>query len=280
MRKQLSLEIPSEALVCDMTTGVGAFAMYLASKGCVVLANDLNPEAVRYVGINSALNKVEDNVFLFNMDARHFGTLCIDRLGLETIEMAKKRKTPVVHIPPNGPNTDSASCRPREGSVSPLKFPSTVNTFTEVHFILNLPELSIDLLDCFKELRAADKDAGAEIQEKTKTNVSPRDVVQIMIHCFCFARTENKTIDSEAALKVRQIPFVGSLFNRYCRSEWKNRWVGGLAKPRFNRCPGLASGSLTSAPSSRFIQIRNVAPNKTMFCVRSAFFGWRSSEQL
>eukprot|EP00923_Selenidium_pygospionis_P004216 GHVN01006725.1.p1 GENE.GHVN01006725.1~~GHVN01006725.1.p1 ORF type:complete len:206 (-),score=27.10 GHVN01006725.1:723-1304(-) len=193
--------------------------MYLASKGCVVLANDLNPEAVRYVGINSALNKVEDKVFMFNVDARHFGALCIDRLGLETIEMAKKRKTPVVDIPANGPNTDSVNCRPREGSVSPLKFPSNMNTFTEVHFILNLPELSIDLLDCFKELRAADNDAGAEIQEKAKTNVSPRDVIQIMIHCFCFARTENKTIDSEEDLEVRQIPFVASLFNKYCRSE-------------------------------------------------------------
>ncbi|KAL1191471.1 tRNA (guanine(37)-N1)-methyltransferase 1 [Cardamine amara subsp. amara] len=67
----LSLFKPGET-VCDMFAGIGPFAIPAAQKGCFVYANDLNPDSVRYLKINAKFNKVEDLVCVHNMDARKF----------------------------------------------------------------------------------------------------------------------------------------------------------------------------------------------------------------
>lgn len=59
-------------IVCDMFAGVGPFAIPAAKKGCVVYANDLNPESFSSLEKNCKLNDVEKNVHCFNMDARDF----------------------------------------------------------------------------------------------------------------------------------------------------------------------------------------------------------------
>lgn len=58
--------------ICDMFAGVGPFAIPAAQKGCVVFANDLNPDSVCYLKINAEINKVDDLVRAYNMDARNF----------------------------------------------------------------------------------------------------------------------------------------------------------------------------------------------------------------
>ena len=45
-------------LVADVFAGVGPFALPAAKKGCVVLANDLNPESYKYLVMNIKDNKV------------------------------------------------------------------------------------------------------------------------------------------------------------------------------------------------------------------------------
>ena len=59
-------------VVCDMMCGIGPFAIPAAKMGLQVLANDLNPESVKYLKINSKLNRVEDRVKCFNQDGREF----------------------------------------------------------------------------------------------------------------------------------------------------------------------------------------------------------------
>ncbi|KAL1804776.1 hypothetical protein ACET3Z_027844 [Daucus carota] len=58
--------------ICDMFAGIGPFAIPAAKKGCLVYANDLNPDSVNYLKINAKINKVEDCVHTYNMDARKF----------------------------------------------------------------------------------------------------------------------------------------------------------------------------------------------------------------
>ncbi|KAL5976062.1 hypothetical protein ACLOJK_020392 [Asimina triloba] len=58
--------------ICDMFAGIGPFAIPAAQKGCVVYANDLNPHSAHYLKVNSKINKVEDYVHVYNMDARAF----------------------------------------------------------------------------------------------------------------------------------------------------------------------------------------------------------------
>lgn len=58
--------------ICDMFSGIGPFAIPAAQKGCLVYANDLNPDSIRYLRINAEINKVNDLVCGYNMDARKF----------------------------------------------------------------------------------------------------------------------------------------------------------------------------------------------------------------
>ncbi|CAH2063997.1 unnamed protein product [Thlaspi arvense] len=66
-----SLFKPGET-VCDMFAGIGPFAIPAAQKGCFVYANDLNPDSVRYLKINAQFNKVDELICVHNMDARKF----------------------------------------------------------------------------------------------------------------------------------------------------------------------------------------------------------------
>ncbi|KAL6974355.1 tRNA (guanine(37)-N(1))-methyltransferase [Sarracenia purpurea var. burkii] len=59
-------------IICDMFSGIGPFAIPAAQKGCLVYANDLNPDSVRYLEINAEINKVNHLVRIYNMDARKF----------------------------------------------------------------------------------------------------------------------------------------------------------------------------------------------------------------
>jgi tRNA (guanine37-N1)-methyltransferase len=58
-------------IVYDMFAGVGPFAIPAAKKGCVVLANDLNPASYEALVANRELNKAR-SLTAFNMDARDF----------------------------------------------------------------------------------------------------------------------------------------------------------------------------------------------------------------
>ena len=62
---------PSDTVV-DLFAGVGPFAVPAAQKGCAVYANDLNPDSVKYLRVNAGVNRVEEGVKAFCMDAREF----------------------------------------------------------------------------------------------------------------------------------------------------------------------------------------------------------------
>jgi len=73
----LELLKPSD-VVCDMFAGIGPFAIPAARNlGCTVYANDLNPRSYHYLQQNSLLNKVQDKVHCYNLDARAFVRLLV-----------------------------------------------------------------------------------------------------------------------------------------------------------------------------------------------------------
>ncbi|KAI4335811.1 hypothetical protein L6164_014420 [Bauhinia variegata] len=55
-----------------MFAGIGPFAIPAAQKGCIVYANDLNPDSINYLRINAKINKVYDRICAYNMDPRKF----------------------------------------------------------------------------------------------------------------------------------------------------------------------------------------------------------------
>ncbi|KAJ1392344.1 hypothetical protein SESBI_35889 [Sesbania bispinosa] len=70
--KRLVSMFQTGEIICDMFAGIGPFAIPAAQKGCIVYANDLNPDSVHYLRINAKINKVDDRIYAYNMDARKF----------------------------------------------------------------------------------------------------------------------------------------------------------------------------------------------------------------
>ena len=67
-------------VLCDMFCGIGPLAVKSAVKrqGLRVICNDLNPEGIKYCKLNIQMNKVQNRVQAFNMDAREFVKFCVD----------------------------------------------------------------------------------------------------------------------------------------------------------------------------------------------------------
>jgi len=70
--KRLVSMFQAGEIICDMFAGIGPFAIPAAQKGCLVYANDLNPDSIHYLRINAKINKVDDQICSYNLDARKF----------------------------------------------------------------------------------------------------------------------------------------------------------------------------------------------------------------
>lgn len=117
-RRLVSLLLPGDTL-WDAFAGVGPFAVPSGKKGVSVLANDLNPDSVRWLQRNVLLNKVENRVTCTCSDARSF----LQRLC----------SCP----PPPTPSQAEAKGLGRGGG-------------GHVHVAMNLPATATDFLDVFR----------------------------------------------------------------------------------------------------------------------------------
>ncbi|KAL4589679.1 hypothetical protein LXL04_002587 [Taraxacum kok-saghyz] len=164
-------------IICDMFAGIGPFAIPSAQKGCLVYANDLNPDSVRFLKVNADYNKVNNSLRAYNLDARVF--------------MSKLMEVKVAV----GESTNDDSCVEENGSCeahvavkakgSKNKRIKTSVTFNEKswehidHVVMNLPASALQFLDVFRGL----------IQMKYWKGSLP------WIHCYCFIRS-NETQES------------------------------------------------------------------------------------
>ena len=103
-------------IVCDVFAGVGPFAIPAARKGCIVHANDLNPDSYKALKHNIAINKVSHKVHAYNIDGRHF---------LKQIFNL---------------NSNNGVSSPDENTISKVN-----------HVIMNLPAIAVEFLDVFKD---------------------------------------------------------------------------------------------------------------------------------
>jgi len=94
-------------VICDMFAGIGPFAIPAAQKGCIIYANDLNPDSVNYLRTNMKINKVEENVCAYNMDAKIFmhhlmkipGSVIQSESQVSSLEVCEIYKLPVIGEP-------------------------------------------------------------------------------------------------------------------------------------------------------------------------------------
>ncbi|KAK1417297.1 hypothetical protein QVD17_26423 [Tagetes erecta] len=218
-------------IICDMFAGIGPFAIPAAQKGCLVYANDLNPESVRYLKINADVNKVNNHIHAYNLDARIFMsqlmTVPVGESEHVDSSLASSVKCNIQeNIKENTQENNSENghleCVDAHVAVK-TKGSKNKRIKTSVshnnkswehidHVIMNLPASALQFLDVFRGL----------IQRKYWKGSLP------WIHCYCFIRS-NETQDSV-------VTEAESLLN------------AKIHEPVFHR-------------------VRDVAPNKAMYCL-------------
>ncbi|KAG0281780.1 tRNA(m(1)G37)methyltransferase [Linnemannia exigua] len=174
---------PTDA-VCDVMAGVGPFAMPASKKGCMVYANDLNPTSYKYMLENKGLNKIKDNLHIYNLDGRDFIRKAVE--DLEKSGYQTPTAVPTVSKGKKGgpkPTAAVAAPEPTPAPVAPV-IPPAHNFKTFDHFVMNLPATAIEFLDAFRGLF------------KGREEQIPEPKTQLpMIHCHCFSKSEKPEDD-------------------------------------------------------------------------------------
>lgn len=106
-------------ILFDVFCGIGPFSIPAAKKKCMVYANDLNPESVKWLKENIKLNKIlNDHIQVFNMDASDF--------------INNEVKSNLIKL--------------WKGTI----------TYSNIVVVMNLPVLAPEFLKCFKGLLKSD----------------------------------------------------------------------------------------------------------------------------
>ncbi|CAM8950616.1 unnamed protein product [Rhodiola kirilowii] len=177
--KRLVSQFKPGEIICDMFAGIGPFAIPAAQRGCLVYANDLNPDSIRYLKINATVNKVDDHICAYNLDAREF----ISQLLAVPHENDSKAN-----------NLALREWKKKGGAYKRRKLEldwTNVKTWEHIdHVIMNLPASALHFIDAFRGV----------VQKKHWKGTLP------WIHCYCFMRSTetNETIIqvAESALKA------------------------------------------------------------------------------
>lgn len=143
-------------VVFDLFAGVGPFAVPVAKSRCMTYANDLNPEAVKWLQTNMKRNKVAEEYFeIFNIDAKDF---ILDELKprlYKTYQMVSDE----------------------ELAVKPA-----------IHIIMNLPALAPTFLKYFVGLFKPELDSQYCINSVKLQDLFREQGLRHTIYCYCFLK--------------------------------------------------------------------------------------------
>lgn len=185
---------PGEVIV-DVFAGVGPFALPAAKRGCVVLANDLNPESAKWMEINVKNNHVSQqtqpfliNMFMFHLQlADRVRIFCEDGATFIPRMVQEVWENPF----PDLGEVKSATRRRREVRTKQSReFTSPERGSRRIsHFVMNLPDSAISFLPSFRKLFSSLKmePEFSKVYEKLP-----------LVHCYCFTREleyDNANVD-------------------------------------------------------------------------------------
>lgn len=159
--------------------GVGPFAVPAAKRGAYVLANDLNPESVKWMRENRVKNKVEPRLRVTEADARKF----INGAPAEAWRNPFVRSEPVTVRQKEREARRRREAAKEAGVELPkevvkeedaLPKPQTVN-----HYVMNLPDSALEFLDAY---------AGSFTPLLDEPGFDAATTTLPLIHCHCFTR--------------------------------------------------------------------------------------------
>ncbi|KAJ8750414.1 hypothetical protein K2173_015553 [Erythroxylum novogranatense] len=246
--------------ICDMFAGIGPFAIPAAQKGCIVYANDLNPDSVHYLEINAKINKVENHVHAYNMDARNFIShlMAVPRIrnkiasGDEESLMDNAWIAIEVQEVPDGISEDMKNsqglCDKADTSVAAVR--RTSYSCREENRNTNDTSPSFT---CWKKGNANKRMKSSEL-----SNAKPWEHVDHFI----------------MNLPASALQFLDAFRSLIGRRDWKSSlpWIHCYCFMRANESKESIISEAESALNAPikdpiFHRVRDVAPNKAMFCL-------------
>jgi tRNA (guanine37-N1)-methyltransferase len=139
-------------VIVDAMAGVGPFAVPAGQKGCVVLANDLNPDSYHWLVENIKINKVGHTVCPYNVDGREFmrdaagGKLQVQLEPVPPPSQNAKKK----NKKNKGATTDGEAMKETEKTdtaIAPTPPSGPVSIPPFHHIVMNLPATAVEFLD-------------------------------------------------------------------------------------------------------------------------------------
>ncbi|BGP21883.1 tRNA(m(1)G37)methyltransferase [Rhodotorula toruloides] len=245
-------------VVVDGFAGVGPFAIPAGKKGCAVSASDLNPASAEALAENVKLNKVEKNVRAFEDDGRHFIQTSILKIWNDpfspyvpamTSREAKRRARAQreARAAAAAAAPSALSEPPASSTAPPADLPAYLSSSLSSsdsapsklagrprrlpnHYIMNLPASALTFLDAFNGLFRPLYDlVGEEVVKRAVEEAGGLPIV----HCYCFTK---EVEEAEKDICARATEALGHRVD-------------------------------PSLPDFALRYVRDVAPNKAMYCL-------------
>ncbi|GME54715.1 tRNA methyltransferase trm5 [Neofusicoccum parvum] len=215
--------------VCDVMAGVGPFAVPAGKKRIFTWANDLNPESYACMADAIQRNKVDKFVRAFNADGHAF-------IRDATADLFRSSHTVTVKAAPGGSRRKADGAK-TSAAVDPKSL-ERVLTQPRIfsHYVMNLPAIAIDFLPSFIGLFTRSPVSDVLGVADPATLFAPHTEFQLpMVHVYCFGTKSDDNVEQEIDICKRI-------------SE----------KLEFEITRETLDGEI--------FDVRDVAPNKRMFC--------------
>ncbi|XP_031256849.1 tRNA (guanine(37)-N1)-methyltransferase 2 isoform X3 [Pistacia vera] len=260
--------------ICDMFAGIGPFAIPAAQKGCIVFANDLNPVSIHYLKINATVNKVDDFVCAYNMDARKFISQMIvapvGKINLESdVSLLKASNNCGIQA------NDETSAKIAELGVEVKEVPGIVkNDLEGVEKYCRKSDTPGTAAKrpsdgCLEET-GNDKSASVPIAGGRKGKKNKRMRGSELPNAKTWEHVDHVIMNLPASALNFLDAFKGLIQRKY----WKGSlpWIHCYCFMRANETEELIISEAESALNASikdhiFHKVRNVAPNKAMYCL-------------
>lgn len=178
--------------LCDVTAGVGPFAVPAGKKGVWVRANDLNPACYKALSDAVDHNKVSSHVKAFNTDGAKFIKEAAKDLLQHQRTFVKRPK--LKHSRKASEMEKQEAIRKMEADCVTLQEPPTFD-----HFVMNLPATGIEFLRAFSGIYHG--------QENLFLPQGSRKLP--MIHVYTFQARKDIEGEEKSELQQRLSEYIG-----------------------------------------------------------------------
>ncbi|KAM7509466.1 hypothetical protein LguiA_019919 [Lonicera macranthoides] len=256
--------------ICDMFAGIGPFAIPAAQKGCQVYANDLNPDSIHYLKINAEINKVNDHVCVYNMDARKFVSQLMavpsceinSESGVLVLDSSEKCGVQPVDLPPAywGISKNYMAVKAPGDNLSIVEGDKS----SCINFEANIAPAKRRSESCEGE------DVSVDVVSKAKGGANKRMKGSVSFNSRPWEHVDHVIMNLPASALQFLDSFRGTIQRRY----WKGPlpWIHCYCFIRASETREFIISEAEAALNARikdpiFHRVRDVAPNKAMFCL-------------